>query len=206
MENNQQNQSQPNWANMMPDYNFYDVKQFRVGFGRRLGAALIDGIIYVIILMIAIMVSGILDNIDFAKAMNNPLQFASDMEAIGPQLSILTSILALLYYSPEIFLGQTFGKMTLQIKIADKERKPASLNQLLTRFAIKHGGYLFTLLAGLTLNYFLETMESLYALVIFIGCFFVLTQNKQAFHDMGAKTAVFFKDEIISNQEIQTQN
>ena len=206
MENNQQNYPQQNWANMMPDYNFYDVRQFRVGFGRRLGAALLDLLIFLIIYMVVIMASGVMSEIDFSSVMSNPMGFAEDMEAIAPTLGIITSIIGILYFLPEIFLGQSVGKMMLAIKIADKDRKPATMNQLVIRYAIKHGDYFFTFISSIVLIGIIDTIASFYGIVILIGFFFVLAANKMAFHDMGANTAVFFKDEIISNQDIQTQN
>ncbi len=204
MDNNLQSNENRDWANMMPDYNTFDVKQMRVGFGRRLGSSLIDLLIFLIILLVVIMVSGVMSNIDFSSVMSNPMGFSEDMEAISPTLAIITSILGFLYFLPEAFLGQTLGKMILSIKIADMNRKPATTNQLLIRYFIKHGDYIFSLIGALAMLNIVETIGSIYGFVIWIGFFFVLGANRMAFHDMGANTAVFFKDEIdYSTQNIQ---
>lgn len=202
MENNVQINENRDWANMMPDYNTFDVKQMRVGFGRRLGAALVDFLIFVILYLVVIMVSGVMSNIDFSSILADPQGFQIDMEAISPTLAIISSILGFLYFSTEIFMGQTLGKMILSIKIADQNRKPATTNQLLTRYLIKHGNYLFALINGITLISILGTIDTIYGIVIVIGFLFVLGANKQAFHDMGAKTAIFFKDEIDYSENV----
>ncbi|MDQ1265881.1 MAG: hypothetical protein QG635_1033, partial [Bacteroidota bacterium] len=39
--------------------------------------------------------------------------------------------------------------------------------------------------------------EGIVSLIMIIGCFFVLSEKRQAFHDMIAKTAVYYKENVI---------
>ena len=81
--------------------------------------------------------------------------------------------------------------MKIRVKAADGSN--AGAFKLLARAAVKYSFSLLNLLALLTgpISYEPSNLGSLAGLVIFVGCFFVLGQNRQAIHDLVAQTAVY---------------
>jgi hypothetical protein len=75
--------------------------------------------------------------------------------------------------------------------VGNQDGTKASVGQLLERYALKNCNFLLSLLAAFTGVHVLKTIGTLGGLAIFIGCFFVLSSGRQAFHDMIAKTAVY---------------
>jgi uncharacterized RDD family membrane protein YckC len=105
--------------------------------------------------------------------------------------AIGTGILSIGWIVWEGLTGQALGKMLLKIRIKAADGSVAGPDKLFTRAAIKYSSSLLGLISALTGIGIINTLGSLAGLVIFIGCFFVLGQNRQAIHDMVAKTAVF---------------
>jgi len=199
-----------NYADMVPDYSepenqYWDDIDFRVGFGRRLAAYLIDIVTVGIInigLFLLLQNWGIIDPITeniFNLSSTNQLE--EIIRILSEQMTPYMITAALLYYVTEVLYGVTLGKLILEIKIADQERTFASRQQLLIRYLIKHINTVFTLLFLLTSLNFINILGAFLGLVVFIGCFFVLGPKKQALHDMIAKTAVYYKDELDENYE-----
>ena len=196
MDNNTNNEEQQKYLNMMPDYSYTNPYEYRVGFGRRLGAYLLDAVIFTLLFMILLLVTGDIKEL-MAISAN-----AFDMDKINEAAEMIAPkvlLLSLIYYSLEAFIGATLGKLTLGIKIGTEDRRHAGLAQLITRFAIKNISTLLGLINLLVLLSFLDFISSLLSWIVIIGCFFVLGQKRQSFHDMIAKTAVYYKDEIINN-------
>ncbi|GIV56644.1 MAG: hypothetical protein KatS3mg040_1412 [Candidatus Kapaibacterium sp.] len=188
------------------------VTELRIGFGRRLGALLIDAVI------IAALAAGVytIAHDTFEKLLStyisHQLQEQSvalseldgeqadaimDFTTAGIVWGFIAGSLALLYSLMEIAYGATLGKMALGIKIANADATTASTGTLATRWFIKSGlASLLNLLATLTAASILSTLATIVGIVIFIGCFFVLGANRQALHDMIAKTAVYRRRDI----------
>lgn len=163
----------------------------RVGFGPRLGAYLIDGVLGGIIGSIIGMVAG---------ASVAGLFFAGD--DLGPLAAIIGGALGtiagmflmfIVFMIMEALTGQSPGKMILKIKIKNADGSDASASSLLIRALLKNINYVMSLLAGITGILVLASVGSLGGLVIFIGCFIVLGAKKQSIHDMLSKTAVYKK-------------
>jgi uncharacterized RDD family membrane protein YckC len=176
----------------------------RIGFGRRLGAYLLD----IVVAGIGGGVIGI-----FAGASLAAIFFASEMgesmdeaEALGGGIAgMIGGMLGTVAGMMLIFLaimvlealtGQTIGKMMLGIKNGDEDGGQASTGKLATRAGVKYISYIMTLLAGITGVAMISTVGSLLGFAVFIGFFFILGEKKQGFHDMIAKTAVFNKGDI----------
>lgn len=199
MGNNIQNNGGRDYSNMMPDYGTYEDKDYRVGFGRRLGAWFIDTIITIIIAMSVAIFYGLPD---MFAGMDNPIEVFTNPENMQSFIAQMTPFyigmfaLILIYFIPEIFIGASVGKLALNIRIADKERFTAQVGKLITRYVLKHISNIVSFITYISGIMLLGTLGSLLGFVIFIGCFFVLGQNKQAFHDMIAGTAVYYKDEL----------
>jgi uncharacterized RDD family membrane protein YckC len=194
MENSQQNTG-------FTDYNDntanpYGAKDYRVGFGRRLGAALLDMVFLSILMLVGIFSMDIDFNqfvgMDFMEMMEN--QDMLNEMVIG--ITTVSVIISLLYYAFEIFMAASFGKLILGIKIADSDMKSGSFQQLFIRYIIKHISSVFSAIYVLTTLSIFNTIGSFLSFIILIGFFFVLGENKQAFHDMIAGTAVYYKQDL----------
>ncbi len=184
----------------------HQIVEQRIGFGRRLGAYLIDYLIITIISGIILYVSG------FMGAMTQLIEGftfnVEDIQAFSEKVTelsvtyfstiVFNQFIQLFYYSLEIILGASIGKLLLGIQIADMNGKLAPTSQLAKRFAFKHSGEILALIALIPFFGFLGFMGSLMSLVIIIGCFFVLREDRLSLHDKWSKTAVFRKEYLES--------
>jgi uncharacterized RDD family membrane protein YckC len=171
----------------------------RIGFGLRLLAALIDGVVIVIVgSIVGSVLGGVLGAgagaaIGSGAAPND----AAAAAALGGVFAAIagaalgTAIMGAIWFIWEGLTGQALGKMLLKIRIKAADGTNAGVDKLLTRAAIKHSSELLALIGGLTGITIFSNLGSLAGLVIFIGCFFVLGQDRQALHDKLAKTAVY---------------
>ena len=178
-----------------------DEMAMRVGFGRRAAAALIDWFISTLLFAIAIFATGIFKEFkdSFMQMLTNPELMKEFQLAILP----ISFIITFMYYSLEVVLAATPGKLILGIQIANQDRTYATTLTLFLRFIYKHLETILALLAFLTAIKPIDFTSSVVSLAIFVGFFFVLGRKRQAFHDMFAKTAVFYKTEIIEKNNVQ---
>lgn len=195
------------YQNMMPDYSqedreYYENIMLRIGFGRRLGAWIIDLISVSALIAVLVMVleyTGYFASQGISLSDLSGPDFTNNLEAISEfsmSLMPFTVILSLLYYSTEIFLGASLGKILLGIKIAADTRYEADLQKLIIRFSIKHISTIMNLLTLITSLIFLQSIGGIFGIVVFLGCFAVLAEQKKALHDYIAGTSVYYKDEI----------
>ena len=162
----------------------------RVGFGKRLGSSLLD---FIISLLPGI-VLGIYAGAAMAAFLLEFFYDEAQLETIQAGFSgeIAASIIALVaslagiaftsifFYVLEGFTGQTPGKMILGITVANMNGEKATIDKLLLRAFIKITG----------------SFVGIIGLIIFVGCFLVLGEKKQALHDIICKTAVYKKTDI----------
>ena len=179
----------------------------RIGFGLRLAAFAID-IVFVWIL------SGIISRfattfmavqaqaqVDELMA-SNPLLAGMytgemlNMVVSVTRISLIVIFARLLYFSTEIFLGASVGKLLLGLKIANADGGNASVGALIGRYLLKHVKRVCTVLAFLVLTGVFNFFGSLFGFVIFIGCFFAAGDRHQALHDIICKTIVVRKSEV----------
>lgn len=188
------------------------VTELRIGFGRRLGALLIDAVI------IAVLAAGVYtiahdpfehllstrishqlqeQSVALSELNNEQADAITGFATAGIVWGFIAGAIALIYSLLEIAYGATLGKMALGIKIASADATNASTGTLATRWFIKSGlSSLLNLLGTLTAASILSTLSTIVGVVIFIGCLFVLGANRQALHDMIAKTAVYRRSDI----------
>ena len=177
----------------------------RIGFGRRLGAYLLD----IVVALGGGFVIGM-----FAGAGLTALFFASEemdeamagaeevggafVAMMGGMLGTVAGMMLifLLIMILEAFTGQTVGKMMLGIKNGDEDGAQASTGKLITRAGVKYIGTILALVAGITGVAMISTIGSILGFAVFIGFFFILGDKKQGFHDMIAKTAVYNKSDL----------
>ena len=92
--------------------------------------------------------------------------------------------------------GQTPAKMILGIINANQNGTKATTNVLVLRTVLKNISSIFSLISVVLSISIIGTIGSFLGFIIFIGCFFVLGNNKESIHDIIAKTAVFNKAEL----------
>lgn len=166
---------------------------YRVGFGRRFGAALIDIVFSIIIGSLVVTLTGAFDEIMQIQDLMNNLQ---QISFILRDSSLISGLLVLLYYSTEIFLAASPGKMILGLVIGSSNRFEAETGQLVNRYLLKHSNSLFSLLALITSYFLFEAFSNILVLIILIGFFFTLSNKRQALHDILSNTAVYFKENL----------
>jgi uncharacterized RDD family membrane protein YckC len=136
----------------------------RIGFGKRVLAAIIDGVLIIVV---------------------------GGVGALVISYFVLLPVLSLLLLALEILRGTSPGKMVMGIQIKGQDGSTAPREVLLKRAALKYACSIFTLVAAITGLSVLRTLGSLVGFIVFLGCFMVLTADKQALHDRFAGTAVY---------------
>jgi len=152
---------------------------YRSKFGARLGAAIIDALVLLVIYTVLLPVLAV--SADMALRGSGP----------GVWVLVLLGSIPLVYSSFEIWTGQTPGKKALGIRIMSQEGVPASKGQLLARWAVKYSGFSLRIAAGITGLAALADIEGLCGLIVFLGCFLALGSSCMALHDRITGTAVF---------------
>ncbi len=174
----------------------------RIGFGRRLGAYVID--------MVFIMGIGFIFANLFTEFFENFVDWSAITDEKYEQtqqlfgnftdlmfiIGVAGSIASFLYNILEGFMGYTVGKLMLGIQIGNQDGTPSAQGKLMTRFAIKNISTIFALIGMATLITVFNSIGTGLSFVIIIGCFFALGEKKLALHDLIAKTAVYRKSEL----------
>jgi uncharacterized RDD family membrane protein YckC len=189
--------------NSMRFYN-NDVIDLRIGFGRRFGAALIDIMIVTVITLIVFYFSGfysdlsnfmtIIQDIPPTQTQEIMREYMNFMDSNKVHLLLMIG-LNLVYFSLEVFVGASLGKMLLGIQIMSKDREQASYLNLLVRFALKYSNSILNLVFFATMLYPVVLLNNLISIVMLIGLFFIFSSKKQTLYDMISSTAVYRKTE-----------
>ncbi len=169
----------------------------RIGFGPRLGAALLD-LVFITLLTVPFMFLGGVSAALVSMLGLDAMFSSEDAEAlalVGAGTGLLASIaVALLvttaYTLIEAFTGASPGKRAMGLKIARADGTQGNVQVYLLRWALKNSGSLLT--------FFLPAIANLASLVFFFGCFATLGDKRQALHDMIAKSAVYKKADITA--------
>lgn len=165
----------------------------RVGFGRRLGAFVIDCVlVWVLAFLLGSSIGGLLGGAVGAATPGDATRVVAG-GVIGAILgvAVAAALIGTLYFLVEGFTGWTLGKLVLGIQIGNADGTPASIDTLLARYALKNCNLILTILAALTGIALLRVLGFVGGLVICVGFFMTLSASKQAIHDMIAKTAVY---------------
>lgn len=179
-----------------------ETQHERIGFGTRLGAYLLDGLVVLILgSIVGLLIGEMLSNLFFSEQMD---QFDQLYDLLGDgyegfiekmiAISAGVSLTGLSLFFMEGALGQSFGKMMLGIINTNVDGSKAAPSKLWMRSFLKYGASILTLIGGVIGVSFLGSIGSLWSLIIFIGFFFVFGDNKQTIHDMIAKTVVSYKE------------
>lgn len=178
----------------------------RVGFGPRFGAFLIDvlaSIVFALILSVLLMQFNVGQTKEFVETIQS-LRSMYDMFGISTDVLdvmqnwlgawVLSTIIANISYSLiEGLTGASPGKRILHIYIARSDGSHASLSTLLNRWVVKNVGAITSFIALVPALSLINTIGTFLAFAVFVGLFFVFSQNRQTLHDLIAQTAVFRK-------------
>jgi uncharacterized RDD family membrane protein YckC len=205
MNENYPEQNTPEYEQMMRQHygENYELG-FRVGFGKRLGAFVLDLLFLMILSLIIMTITGVFDEFiamaeQISKSGSFDFSIMQNLEENYPGIEAATLwnvIAALLYWAIEGMTGASPAKHALGLMIGSENRNKANSGELWSRFLYKNLNTIFSLLFVLTATYAFDLLSSLLSLAFFIGCFFVLGVRRQSFHDILSKTAVFHKDVI----------
>lgn len=176
----------------------------RVGFGPRLAAFVIDALTSI---LLAVLVTAILHNYGVGQTpeLEKVLSTVEDIYALlGIPTYVLDSakdwiaawmlgtvIASVAYSLIEGLSNASPGKRVMRLYIASADGARCNTGTLLARWAVKNIGSITTFLALAPSIGFIETVGSMLSFVVFIGCFFVLSEKRQALHDIIAQTAVY---------------
>lgn len=171
----------------------------RVGFGKRLSAMIIDSILFFLIcgflsFLFAGLITGLLDTFN----VNKDITIVAGAFGALASLLFIAPFMYFVFYLMEGFTGYTLGKFILGIRVGTADGKIADTSVLITRYLIKSSSTFVSILSLFTGIEFLGTLSTLSGFILFIGCFMVLSENRQAIHDLLSKTAVYYKKDLIS--------
>lgn len=176
----------------------------RIGFGRRLGAYLLDfaiigGLSYILVSLTGDYLENFVDFSKYTEEQINALSASSTMWTFSVLFPIAAVFVGFIYNLIEGFTGYTIGKLILKIQIGNQDGTKTETGKLMSRFALKNISNIIGLIGIATFVTAISTVGSILGLIVVIGCFFALGENKLALHDMIAKTAVYRMDELNNN-------
>lgn len=179
----------------------------RVGFGRRLGAKLLDSLIVLIIAIVlyyglgqelqstldqmvrkAVIESGT----DVSVLDGESLDLAMSMA----KLFIIVGISGIVVSLTELFFGASPGKMLLSMQIAYEDGRKGKVSLWAKRWTIVNSASLLSLLGSVTGIALVASLSNFLSFVILVGCFLVLSERRQALHDRVVKSAVYMDKDV----------
>ena len=180
----------------------------RIGFGPRLGAAILDVILGglfasgfgVFLALLGLGAGGVLGlAIDEQAELETSLEAIGVGAGIGAVMGMLGGVIIgyFIYSIIEAITGASPGKMMLGYKVANADGTGGDTSLYLKRWAIKNASSVFSMLTLVTGFILLKPLGSIIGFVMFLGCFLALGDDKQALHDKIAKTAIYNKRNII---------
>jgi len=180
----------------------------RIGFGPRLGAAILDVILGglfasgfgVFLALLGLGAGGVLGlAIDEQAELETSLEAIGVGAGIGAVMGMLGGVIIgyFIYSIIEAITGASPGKMMLGYKVANADGTGGDTSLYLKRWAIKNASSVFSMLTLVTGFILLKPLGSIIGFVMFLGCFLALGDDKQALHDKIAKTAIYNKRDII---------
>ncbi len=179
-----------------------DPYALRVGFGKRLGAYVLDFVFLIIISVVTPLVLGMQQPPPSADMDPSMMM---DLIMSGMQMQLPAYLIMLAYMLVEAVTGASIGKHILRIVVAHDDRQQGAISLFTVRWAIKNLSFIIFLLGVIMGSMIVVFISLLPSLIFFIGCFFALGEKKQALHDMLAKTAIFHKTDVISDDATAAQ-
>src|SRR5512142_3398075 len=152
----------------------------RIGFGKRLGALVLDCILVFILSWAgAGTIGGIIGGAAATAAGGMVAGDSTAMAAavmggiLGAVIGMVIAFAAIgtVYFLVEGFTGFTLGKLILGIRIANADGTAASVPTLMGRYLLKNCNLVLSLAGFATGVHALNTLGTVGGLIIFVGCF-----------------------------------
>lgn len=189
------------------------IEDLRAGFGIRLGALAIDGVIAAIFTAIITLILSPLElptPDSLLEAQDTVDELLSLFGLTGEEGMTITKLMVsstyagaiggVLYMLVEGLTGASIGKRILGLTVARADGTAGTQSLFLSRMFVKNSDRILQLIAILPLISILSgaisSAASTIGFVLFIGCFLALGRNRQALHDMVVKTAVFKTSDV----------
>jgi uncharacterized RDD family membrane protein YckC len=168
------------------------ARQHRAGFGIRFASYLIDispSIIFTIVLVgiVVTRLGSVIAGGDAQAAQ----EIARRMEGEFVLYTYLLSFYSVGLWTYEIFTGRTLGKHLLGLKVAGDNMEPAEPRRIAVRNILKLGPALLGLINIPLDSGWIGLVNGLAGLAFLVGCFAVLGDGRQAWHDMWADLGVY---------------
>jgi len=170
----------------------------RIGFSPRLGAALLDFLFMTVTSLILSLIVPANEYMSLFSELgggNSALGAGAALFSALVTAGIVVNLVRLAYYSLEIIVGQSVGKMIMNIRIAGVDGEKASTGSLFVRYLWKHGPEILSLFVYFGIAAF-GFLSVLWTIVVFIGLFWAMGKDGMALHDRVAKTAIYPKDAV----------
>lgn len=180
----------------------------RVGFGRRLGAKLLDSLVVIILGVLLFYSIGDTTHGELDRWLRiSMVESGQDVESVGGatmdwlfsfvKLGLIMSVVGTIVSVLELVVGASPGKMLVSIRIAHADGRAGTIALWAKRWVLVNVSSLLSLVGTLTGVAILSTVSSVLSIIFFFGCFMVLSPARQALHDVIAKTAVYFDEDVI---------
>ena len=175
----------------------------RAGFGPRFLAALIDAAVVAAVGFVAGAAIGGMLGGWIGGALGGSGGVGSSSGAVGAAVGAVLGVVAafgglvFLYSLIEAFTGASPGKMLIGLKAGTDEGRRGSAALYVKRWVVKYSGSILSLAAALPGLTVLGLAAPVAGAVVFVGCFLVLGEQRQALHDLAAKSAVFRKVDLL---------
>jgi uncharacterized RDD family membrane protein YckC len=112
------------------------------------------------------------------------------------EMNALSIGIAVLYLTTEVFFAGTPGKLILRQRIKTADGTVANTWRLLTRWCGKQYPIIFNFLFITTAWFPFHFIYGFGICVVLFGCLFAANEDKRAWHDQWAGTAVFWKERV----------
>ncbi len=179
----------------------------RVGFGQRMVAYIIDAlatILFSVLLTFVLMNTNVGSTptaqevtesvVDLYEMLGIPQDITDFAVKFLPAMMLASVIGAVAYSLIEGLTGASPGKRAMGIRIRNADGSQPTSGTLLARWSIKNISAILSFVALAPTIAFVGTLGSFLGFAVFVGCFFALSDKRQALHDMIAQTAVFRKN------------
>ena len=169
----------------------------RVGVGRRLAAVAVDGLIVAAASgLVGITAGGLFGSLtsDIAGQTDGFV----DRAMLGALFGLVAGFTAIgaVYFALEVLTDATPGKRALGLVIGTEDARPAAVGARLARYLVKCSPLLLGMLTAVPGFWFAATLALLATTTISVGGMMALGPNRQALHDVIARTAVYRRADL----------
>ena len=115
---------------------------------------------------------------------------------------LIINVIFLLYFTLEVFIGASLGKLILGYRIGNANRHHATKPLLIKRFIIKNLTIVASILSILINFWLFNVLSGLVGVAFAVSCLVAFGDRRQALHDMMSGTAVYYVEDLISDNQV----